>query len=240
MDKECIINPKTGRAVVVKGKIGRQVLKKQGKTTAKPVNTMYSKPIGPVKPTEPTTAKPSATRPRPRGRPKKPTEPTGAKPSATRPGAPKKEVNTMYSKPIGPVKPKKEANTMYDKPIGPVKPKTEQSQPKKGRVVTLKGLMEEIEEIRKSVDYDGFRKKLSKMKDEEKMKEYYDDYKGDIASKIYRIARTVQGLPDRVKDNFKPGTDFYTLNKVRSLKENPVAKLQNIFQEEFYNLVGDI
>ena len=236
MDKECIINPKTGRAVVVKGKIGRQVLKKQAKTTAKPVNTMYSKPIGPVKPTEPTTAKPSATRPRP-GRPKKVNtmydKPIG-------PVKPKKEVNTMYSKPIGPVKPKKEANTMYSKPIGPVKPKTEQSQPKKGRVVTLKGLMEEIEEIRKSVDYDGFRKKLSKMKDQEKMKEYYDDYKGDIASKIYRIARTVQGLPDRVKDNFKPGTDFYILDKVRSLKDDPVNRLQNIFQEEFYNLVGDI
>jgi len=93
MEKECVINPKTGRAVVVKGKIGRQVLKNQAaqpvkaKTAPKPKpkepNTMYKKPIGPVKP---------------------------------------KKVNTMYKKPIGPVKPKK-VNTMYDKPIGPVKPK---------------------------------------------------------------------------------------------------------------------
>jgi len=73
MEKECVINPKTGRAVVVKGKIGRQVLKNQAaqpvkaKTAPKPKpkepNTMYKKPIGPVKP---------------------------------------KKVNTMYDKPIGP------------------------------------------------------------------------------------------------------------------------------------------
>ena len=57
MEKECVINPKTGRAVVVKGKIGRQVLKNQAaqpvkaKTAPKPKpkepNTMYKKPIGP-------------------------------------------------------------------------------------------------------------------------------------------------------------------------------------------------
>jgi hypothetical protein len=57
MEKECVINPKTGRAVVAKGKIGRQVLKKQvtqpvkAKTAPKPKpkepNTMYDKPIGP-------------------------------------------------------------------------------------------------------------------------------------------------------------------------------------------------
>ena len=70
MEKECVINPKTGRAVVAKGKIGRQVLKKQvtqpvkAKKAPKPKeppkpkeatkpkepNTMYKKPIGPVKP----------------------------------------------------------------------------------------------------------------------------------------------------------------------------------------------
>ena len=263
MDKECIINPKTGRAVVVKGKIGRQVLKKQAKTTAKPVNTMYSKPIGPVRPTEPTTAKPSATRPRP-GRPKKPTEPTGARPSATRPrpGRPKK-VNTMYAYPIGPFKPteptgakpsatrprpkkvntdkqiepKIMVNTMYSKPIGPVKPKTEQPVAPKTGKVNLKPIKERINKIYEMVNIREFEKILSDIKDKKKMKEYSDDYIGNLANEIKSISIAVKGLPESVKKKFKPtiDPDLYSLNKYGTLDEDfdPLRLLKKTFEEEY-------
>jgi len=268
MDKECIINPKTGRAVVVKGKIGRQILKKQGKTTAKPVNTMYSKPIGPVKPTEPTTAKPSATRPRPRGRPKKPTEPTTAKPSATRPRP--KKVNTMYAFPIGPFKPKEPTgakpsatrlgrpkkvntdkqiepkimvNTMYSKPIGPVKPKTQQpTAPKTEKVnskAILKAINDRIGNIYEMSNTKEFEKNLSNIKDKQKMKEYSDDYIGNLASEIQSISIAVKGLPESVKKRFKPDTqpDLYSLNKYGTLDDdfNPLRVLKAIFEKEYNN-----
>ena len=252
MEKECIINPKTGRAVVVKGKIGRQILKKQGKTTAKVAHTMYSKPIGPVRPTEPKTAKPSATRPR-LGRPKKPTEPTTAKPSATRPRPkkvntdkqiePKIMVNTMYSKPIGPVKPKKEANTMYSKPIGPVKPKTQQpTAPKTEKVnskAILKAINDRIGNIYEMSNTKEFIKNLSNIKDKQKMKEYSDDYIGNLASEIQSISIAVKGLPESVKKRFKPDTqqDLYALNKYGTLDDdfNPLRILKAIFEEEYNN-----
>jgi hypothetical protein len=260
MDKECIINPKTGRAVVVKGKIGRQVLKKQAKTTAKPVNTMYSKPIGPVRPTEPTTAKPSATRPRP-GRPKKPTEPTGARPSATRPRP--KKVNTMYAFPIGPFKPtepttakpsatrprpkkvntdkqiepKIMVNTMYSKPIGPVKPKTEQPVAPKTGKVNLKPIKERINKIYEMVNIREFEKILSDIKDKKKMKEYSDDYIGNLANEIKSISIAVKGLPESVKKKFKPtiDPDLYSLNKYGTLDEDfdPLRLLKKTFEEEY-------
>ena len=47
-DSNCIINPKTGRAVKTSGKLGQRLLNEQQNTNKTP-HTMYKKPIGPVK-----------------------------------------------------------------------------------------------------------------------------------------------------------------------------------------------
>ena len=53
-DPNCVINPKTGRAVKTSGKLGQKILKEQQNVNKTP-HTMYKKPIGPVKPKEPHT-----------------------------------------------------------------------------------------------------------------------------------------------------------------------------------------
>jgi len=53
MDKpNCVINPKTNRAVKADSKLGKQILASQKKNVKKESNQMYKKPIGPVKPKE--------------------------------------------------------------------------------------------------------------------------------------------------------------------------------------------
>ena len=61
---KCVINPKSGRAVRTDSKLGKQILASQ-KNVKKEPNTMYKKPIGPVKPKEPNTQYKSANDVRP-------------------------------------------------------------------------------------------------------------------------------------------------------------------------------
>ncbi len=61
---KCVINPKSGRAVRTDSKLGKQILASQ-KNVKKEPNTMYKKPIGPVKPKEANTQYKSANDVRP-------------------------------------------------------------------------------------------------------------------------------------------------------------------------------
>jgi len=61
---ECVINPKSGRAVKTSGKLGKQILASQ-KDGKKEPHTQYKKPIGPVKPKEAYTQYKSANDVRP-------------------------------------------------------------------------------------------------------------------------------------------------------------------------------
>ena len=116
---ECITNPLTGRAVKKNSVIGRKILK--GLITApkpKP-NTMYKKPIGPVKP-------PPKPKPAPLIIPKKydlsgfktPTKYEDSPPMQRTKSVPKNLGKTKKDK----KEPAPKAYTMYKKPIGPVKP----------------------------------------------------------------------------------------------------------------------
>jgi len=85
MEKDCVINPATGRAVMANSRLGKKILKARKKEV------------------KPPTQSPPANK-RPTVKSKKPTEPK----------EPKKEPNQQYSKPIRPVKPEPKQDVKLD------------------------------------------------------------------------------------------------------------------------------
>jgi len=160
MEKDCVINPATGRAVMATSRLGKKLMKAKQKAE-------------PKKPTEP--KEPAPTNKRPRAEPKK--EPKKAEPKKAEPkkAEPKKEPNQQYSKPIGPVKPKPKQDVKLDTDGG-VKRKFDADYIKRY-----------AKHIQDKYPPEGLKKALEKAKNGDEVKEFYNDYTGGRNRKMYSL-----------------------------------------------------
>jgi len=123
----------------------------------------------------------------------------------------KKEANTQYKKPIGPVKPK-EANTQYKKAIGPVKPKEANTQYKSANDVRPNRKdFEKKKELQKNENNESLVDKIvNEMKDFNEYFHYGNIYK--ITSK-----ETLESDISKITDKFS--NDAKSIQKQLPLPE---------------------
>lgn len=163
MDKAtCVINPKTKRAVKADSRLGKQILASQ-KNVKKEPNTMYKKPIGPVKP------KPEPKKEAPKPEPKKET-----------PKRTKKEPTKVVKEPSNKDKEDavKKLQAVLKRKVSK-KPAPEPTPMASGGVKT-KYDADYIKKYAKHI-YDkypeeGLKKALDKAENGDRVKEIYDDY----------------------------------------------------------------
>ena len=213
MNRDCIVNPVTNRAVLTSSPLGKKLLKEETKRmtgASSLLKAVAKRAITPKTktPQEPTSKKPANLPSRGRKTTKTPQEPKSKKP-ANLPTRGKKTTGpfTMYAEPIGPKKPqepksKKPANlptrgrkttkttepfTMYKEPIGPKKPSTK-AKPKV-----------DADYIRRYADYlynrftkEKLAEQLEKAKNGDEVKDIYSDYMGPL----YKAQRVINIMID--------------------------------------------
>jgi len=180
MEKDCVINPSTGRAVMANSRLGKKILKARKKEVKPPTQSPPANKRPTVKSKKPTEPKePAPTNKRPRAEPKK--EPKKAEPKKAEPkkAEPKKEPNQQYSKPIGPVKPKPKQDVKLDTDGG-VKRKFDADYIKRY-----------AKHIQDKYPPEGLKKALEKAKNGDEVKEFYNDYISGLNKKMISLGVVV-------------------------------------------------
>jgi len=194
MEKDCVINPATGRAVMANSRLGKQILEARRKnpqapTQPPPANKRPT--VKPKKPTEPKGSPPANKRPTVKS--KKPTEPKGSPPANKRPTVkPKIPTEPKGSPPANKrptIKPKiptetKEPNQQYSKPIGPVKLDTGGGVKRKFDADYIKRYAKHIYD---KYPAEGLRKALEKAKNGDEVKDFYADYTAGRSKKMVSL-----------------------------------------------------